>query len=280
MALKPMVAPEDYTKLPEPIQKEYVKSEDGTSYRLDVTPENGWALEDVGGLKNALASERTAHGNLKNQFKEYEGLDPKVAREALSKVKEIADFDPDKKLAAAKAEFEKQVETKYNSSLEQERKKFDEERATLQKNIQGLTTELDKAMIEESAIRALADAKGSVELLLPHVVKHAKRVVENGRSQVVILDDKGNVRVSPTPGNHGNMSLKELVEEMKSKDKYAPAFEAEASGSGAGGTSVEPRSTGNQIIITPEVAKDVVAYRRAAEAAEKQGKQLVIAGAS
>lgn len=95
---------------------------------------------------------------------------------------------------------------------------------------------LERYLVGEAAGAAIADAKGSRELLLP-IVKNQVRVIPDGEDFVVrVVDSDGDVRSN---GAGGWMGIKELVAEMKLNDIYARAFESES----PSGTGTKPGST-------------------------------------
>ena len=92
---------------------------------------------------------------------------------------------------------------------------------------------LERYLVGEAAGAAIADAKGSRELLLP-IVKERVRVVQDGEDFVVrVVDADGDFR---SDGAGGWMGIGALVAEMKTNERYARAFESEA----PGGTGIKP----------------------------------------
>lgn len=86
---------------------------------------------------------------------------------------------------------------------------------------------LSKHLISDAASRALAEAKGSIDLLLPHVLSQCKVVKEdNGNYSVTVLDAQGDSRFD---GSGGLMGVSGLVAEMKTQEKFGRAFESETS---------------------------------------------------
>jgi hypothetical protein len=84
---------------------------------------------------------------------------------------------------------------------------------------------LAKHLISDAASRALAEHKGSIDLLLPHVLSSCKMVrKENGDYDVAVLDAQGDARLDSTGGFLG---VSGLVAEMKTQDKFGRAFESE-----------------------------------------------------
>lgn len=101
-------------------------------------------------------------------------------------------------------------------------------------------TALSKHLISNVATLALAEAKGSVDLLLPHVKDNTKVVVaESGEYEVRVLDSAGEVRFN---GAGNPLTVGELVTSMKADEKFARAFESETPGGGGakpGSTSMK-----------------------------------------
>ncbi len=261
MALKAILDTVD--GLPADVAKEYTKSTDG-KFVLQVTPVNGFALENVDGLKTALGKERENVRQLTEASKAFEGLDAAKARDALTKVAEMANWTPEQKV-------KEQMEALKSQILDAAGK----EKATLQKKLDDLTKQLQNSLITSNAVQALAKhkAKGDGKLLLPHVERQVRMRETDSGFVVEVVDDNGNVRVN---GQGRNLTIEELVESMKKSDDFAPGFEGTgATGSGAsGGGSGKP---GQPFTLSSADAKDPGKYRAAKEAAAKAGQQLQIA---
>ncbi len=97
---------------------------------------------------------------------------------------------------------------------------------------------LSKHLISDAASRALAEHRGSIELLLPHVLSACKMVrKDNGDYGVTVLDAQGDARLDSAGGFLG---VGGLVAEMKTQEKFGVAFESETpGGSGAKPGSME-----------------------------------------
>lgn len=224
MALKAVLDKLD--GLPADVAKEYKQSADG-KFVLDVAPEGGMALENVTGLRNSLAATRTERDEATEALKPWKalGVDPTKAKEAITKVAEMANWTPEQKVQEQLKAREDQLAAKHKTELDPIRAERDQAIAQMQ-----------KMLVTSVATAALAAEKGSVELLLP-VIERQTRVRKVGERYVAeVLDEKGNARVSPTPGKDGDMTVGELVLELKKDARYARAFDGSgASGSGAGG---------------------------------------------
>ena len=98
---------------------------------------------------------------------------------------------------------------------------------------------LSRHLISDAASRALAEHKGSIDLLLPHVLASCKMVrKDNGDYAVTVLDAQGDARLDSAGGFLG---VGGLVAEMKVQDRFGRAFESEA----GNGTGARPGSMNN-----------------------------------
>lgn len=229
MAMAAMVAA--LTGIPQALQEHYKpQTVNGQQmFVLDVTPHEGWALEDVKGLKNSLSAARTERDTATEQLKAFKDLDPVKAREALTKVEEMKDWKPDQKVR-------EQIEARERQLLE----KHTNEIKSKDEAVTALTREVEELLIDSVATMAVTGAKGIPELLLPHI-KTQTRVKrgDNGKHTVEILDKDGKtVRLSPKSGSTSNMTIQELVEEMRGNKTFARCFDGtNATGSGANGAT-------------------------------------------
>lgn len=101
----------------------------------------------------------------------------------------------------------------------------------------GMLSTLNNHMVVGDAKAAIAEAKGSVPLLLPLIQSQCVVVPdEDGDYVVRVKDPDGTYRLDAA-GNP--LSIKGLVAEMKTKEEFARAFESES----RGGTGSIPGST-------------------------------------
>jgi hypothetical protein len=106
-------------------------------------------------------------------------------------------------------------------------------RSETQQELETMLGSLRKHMVSASALGVPVKHKGSPELLLPHVERHADVVKDdNGEYVVRVKDADGSVRLN---AQGDPMSIDDLVVEMKTKDAFARAFESEVPG-GTGST--------------------------------------------
>jgi len=98
-----------------------------------------------------------------------------------------------------------------------------------------LQGQLYKLLVENAAKDVLMSAKGSPDLLLPHIKANVKVVEEGDEFKVFVVDAAGDRRYSTVTGQP--MSLVELVEEMKRDARFGRAFDSEA----PVGSGMDPR---------------------------------------
>jgi len=245
--------------------------QDGTRYFLEVkatTLEDSdgskrtYALENITGLQNALGRLRTEVSQYQTKLSDYErryrDLDPEEARTAIEKVKQIGDARSDearhKELEAVRAS----VEAQYKKQM-----------AALEGVVQGAKEKVERysaylrrTRLEAAAAAAIEAERGSVALLLPHVVSRCRVVPDPSDPDnpelyaIEVVDAKGQPRYSCRAGaTSAPMSLGEYVSELKSQETYAVAFDgARAAGSGASGSSSTSRTAGRTIRASDRAA--------------------------
>lgn len=224
MALKAILTQEEHAGLSENLRGEYVER-DGKFY-ADIIPVDGYALEDITGLKTTLGKKQTELDKLKADVVKYKDIDPERARAALEELEELKKIDPEK-------EADKLANAKLEAAKSQLLKKHDEEKSGLQEKAEKYRAKIDKLLRDSVAVAAIAEHKGAVKLLLPHV-RNSTRVVEDGDDfRVEVIDAEGNVRIGDSKGSP--MTIAELVLEMRDSEEYGRAFEGEGrSGTGKG----------------------------------------------
>lgn len=99
---------------------------------------------------------------------------------------------------------------------------------------------LNRYLIGQAATAALASAKGSVELLVPHIKERVKVFQEGDDYVVRVVDAAGDAR---SDGKGGWMGVADLVAEMKASATYARAFESDV----ASGSGITPTAPGRPV---------------------------------
>lgn len=211
---------------------------------LNVTPTDGYELDNVQGLKTALGAERNNVAVLKEQIKPYEGLDATAARTAIERVAAFGDITPE---AAKKAVEDAARLSALDPAKEADRlagEKFEtlkgqltaqmnlrETELTTQVNghkatVESLTGQLQNLMAdsqiktEVAKANPLDDARDAVELL---VGKFVRTSMKDGKVVVEVLDTNGNPRIKDVAGTP--FTVADLVAEVR--EKSASLFKAE-----------------------------------------------------
>lgn len=252
----------------------YAKAPDGGGgdYMIQLSGlPDGWALENVAGLKASVSSARGERDAAQKQLKVYaddEGvfLDAKTARDALAKVGDLANMTPNDKAKAAQDAAIAQVTEKYEKQVKDGTARTE----TLQKA-------LEAAIIDASLTAAINAHGGNVELLRPALRPKLAMHEDDGTFTSRVLGDDGNPRLTMKTGSTDHMGVEEMVELTKSDPRYAPAF----SGSGASGTGAQNTQAGSAggtggHTISAADARDPAKYKAAKEAAAKVGGSLSV----
>ncbi len=252
---------------------EHYVEKDGKHF-LAVESIDGLELSDARGLKSALSKEKENGKVLKKSLETFGDLDPIKAREALSKMDEYLNWTPDDKTREANEAFE----TKITDKLEKERKKqtakFEEEQGKLTIRNKLLEGELHNTKINMAAHKAITDAGGVPDLLMHKVTSAMQIREENGKFEVVVVNEAGEPKLTSKPGEYGtNMTVDEFVAELKEVEVLAPAFKGSGA-TGGGATSSSSVTSSSAHTITEKEAADFPTYRRKRAAAEKAGVTL------
>jgi hypothetical protein len=157
----------------------------------------------------------------------FKGVDPARFREL-----EEAAAEAERKRAEASGDWkvrEQQLLTKSQQEID-----------AREGRIKSLSSALERRLVDAEATKAIADAKGSAKVLLPHIKSQVKVVEEEGEFVVHVVDAKGNQRIGDAKG--APMTIAQLVEEMKQDPDFALNFAG--SGSSGGGASKSTASGG------------------------------------
>lgn len=218
--------------------KEHYTEKDGKFY-LDVTKVDGLALENVDGLKSTVeklrASEknlqgelRTVEDNLRSHQDKFKGINPETAREALDKIDEIKNWDGETKVREAVQVAEQKLQAKLDEVVKQ----HGTEKETLQEELTSAQSQLQDAVVTSKIIEAISKEGGNVDVLMPHVKSQVNMTKDsNGRWKPEVVNANGNPRIGGTDGS--DMTIQQLVQEMKGQDTFAACFTgANSKGSG------------------------------------------------
>lgn len=239
MALKSIVESLD----DEALKPFYKQTEiDGKSvFLLDVESVGGFSLENVGGLKSALEKTKNEALTQKQALEAFKGLDAKSAREALKELEALrsGDNSPDK-IAESKI---KQLDAKHQEELSGVKSTAERYRGIL-----------DETLRKQVAAQHITANGGNADLLLPHVLSQTRVREVDGQFVVDVVNADGSVRIKDA---NSNMSIADLVGEMKASTTFGVAFNAPAtSGSGTktNGASSPAKSWSEATSVAEQVA--------------------------
>lgn len=210
---------------------------------LKVETVSGFSLENVEGLKSALGRERTRADRAEGKIKKFGDLDPDAARSAIDRVAELEAIDP-------KKEADKLAQAKIDAATKQLVDKHAADMASAGTRNEVLLGQVRSLLIDNVATVALAEHKGSVDLLLPHVQRHTRlKEVDGGKFLVEVIDKEGNPRIGDSKGTP--MTVGQLVAEMRQSDTFGRAFE----GTGQTGSGTPPNGGGGTTVAPAGVPK-------------------------
>lgn len=196
-------------------------------------------------------------------------------RSVRGKLKEIEpDYQALKEAEERRAEEKAKAEGDFKALLEQNAAKHQKALEERKAEIEALTKDLITEKITKTATAAIAKAKGSVAVLLPHVESTCRCVRgDDGSWRVEVLGKDGKPRLTPGKGND-LMSIDELIEEMKSSDDFSMCFEG--NGATGGGSTGTHGSGGSPIVLKGPDARDPNKYRAAKAEAGRRGTSVIL----
>jgi len=245
--LKAKVSGEEFNKLTELEKANYIQMQDGF-YMLQVEQSDGFALENITGLKKTVetlrAMEKTLKEELKHLKETYEGIDPEAAKNALNKYDEIKSWNADEKTKEVIANNKRELVKQHEIEIGKAKTELDDTR-----------NQLHEAIVTTKIVEALQTAQGNVELLTPHVKRFVRMTKgADGKFYPEVINDNGEPRIGDSKGSP--MTIPQLIEEMKSNRVYAPAFVgANSSGSGnaaSGSSASKSTSTVVKVIAASD----------------------------
>jgi len=210
----------------------YKPLESGEGYILNAEPSNGYAIENVDGLKTALGRERTDRKEFEKKYnslsKQFEGVDlesltkTQTEFEKLQKqYEELSKLDPESeaaKIAEAKIkEIEEKSSTKLTKQQKEWQKLHETEVGSRDTQISNLTSQLKNLMVDNTATNALAEAgivPEHLELILPKVTGAMRLEEDDGKLVPVVVDAEGHPRVR---SDGQNMTIADLIPEFQAK---------------------------------------------------------------
>lgn len=197
---------ETLNDVPEAYQSLYAESE--TGFVLDP----GLAEKlDVSGLTSALEKERNAAQAAEKELKLWRQLgdEPQVVIETHHDMQTAMTGFQDSKLLWQ--EKEHALNEEFNGALKEK-----------DDTIEALKASNEQFLITSKATEALLAAKGSPDLLMPHIRNAVMLVEEGGEAELRVIDTDGSFRLK---GEDTFMTLTDLVEELRASSIFARAFD-------------------------------------------------------
>jgi hypothetical protein len=250
--LQPLFATEDDVPESQTVtisRDDYALNETTGRYELQVTEANGFAFEDVSGMRTTLEKFKTDNKSLTTNGKAFAGLGRTVEEIQTA----LAELDT---LKATGGNVDEQVRS-VTAQLEAVKKAQTEEivKATdpFKRQLGMAHEQLGGALKTAKLTAAITEADGSIDLLLPMLERETKAdVADDGTMRVFIINpDDGTERVGK---NLEPMTFRELVVEKKADDKFSRAFNANGHSGGGGENNDQAGGTLTTGKITPEQA--------------------------
>lgn len=210
--------------------------QEGAAFVVADMPD-GWAIEDVAGLKSSVVTARKERDDAKKLAKAFEGIDPEKAGDAR---------DALEKLAAGTLRGSKEID-EYKASLEakfaNDRSKSEVEKAALLDQVKHLQT-----TGELSPIIAAKGGGDAIDAILTLAAAHIRyEQDDHGALKASLVSKDGSPLVTKKAGSADPMGFEEFVEQMREAPATRGLFRASATGGSGGGsqTGGSGRTAGN-----------------------------------
>jgi len=227
--------------------KAHYTQKDG-AFVLDVEAVEGFALEDVSGLRKVLDEVKAERTTLKGQLSD---LESELGRSKLSitELESTQDAKAKEKIAEYKQKYEAELKELHQKEMQ-----------TKDETITNLKQEVEGLRLDDVAKTELLNAgftKNGIELIMPVVKKSTKMVQAGDGHKVEIVNELGHVR----SGEGGrDMTMAELCAELAPKyPELVQGSGSNGAGAGAGGGSGAP-NVGGKIVPLSEMEKDPKAF--------------------
>ena len=257
--LKPIYETAD--QIPENLKEYYTDNEDG-GFILSVTPDGGYALENINGLKSTLGKLKERAATAETGLKQYSSLGLSAADVAEA----VEELNSLKMSQGEESEAIQRMKQELENIKRSARENTEKAVAPVQTLADSRMEQIKELLIDSKLQTAIVNAGGNPRLLMPILKNEVNaKTDENGKVIVEIVDADGTPRV--TGKDLTPMGFDELVAERKNDAELAVAFKA--NGQSGGGTT--PDSTTSQSNTTREYTPEEVAsmtlneYRKARE---------------
>ncbi len=259
----------DINTVPEALRPSY--KEDNGKFVLQVRKVDGFALENITGLTNALAAERTLKAQAEAALQPFKDIDPATARQAIAAISQYGDITPDK-AKQFKTDFErlsaidpsKQADVlageKIEAAVNAVKGEYGTRETQYQGQIEALTGVADKLKGQLRTLMVGNVVKGEIGKLGPVpgnelaiellAERQIKTVEKDGQFEVQVLDAAGNPRVKLEGSTLVPFTVSDLMAEIKqtspglfaAENKGGIGITPGSSASRPGGTTSNPWS--------------------------------------
>jgi hypothetical protein len=210
-------------ELPEALRA--TAKEQGGKWHVSALPA-GFGVENIQGLKNALADERTARKAAETVAKRWselpEDAEPVEVKKAFDALK-AGTLKSSKDIEDYKAALEGKMAAQIKAATDAKAK---------------ADAQLAKMLVDGQLTQALAaHGFGRNAALMTPMLREKISVEDSGDSKRVVLkDEQGRVLISKKPGNNDPMDIAEFVAGLRDQPEFKPLCETKATG-GTGGAS-------------------------------------------
>lgn len=276
MALKAVLTATEFAALSEPLREHYAGADHDT-YVLDADIDSH---PKVSGLKSAYEKAKKAKKDGDDEFRKLRDqigdMDPEKAREALTRVQEMAD----KKLLD-EGKVDELIKARTDAMAKAhaaEKAAYDQRVRDLEQTNHSLDTELTSRILNGSIVEQAIKSSVKKEYL-DDVLYRLKEGKGTDGVKWTLNDERQVVAMQGDALKYGKdaqpMTIGEGIEMLR---KSAPAFFEPSSGGGA--SNNYSRADGQPYAISESDAGDIGKWRAAKAAADKAGQQLTIVKAS
>lgn len=212
-------------------EQELYKQVDG-GYSLDVEPVDGWDVQNVSNLRNALGKLKGDYEQAKTTLKSFGELDPKDVIRKLERYEKIKDMNPEKQKKELANDIRADIENQYKDKLSQADQKMQNLAGHLKKAAMGdIYALIAKEGGNPTIAKALVSQFADVEI--GDNGYRLKILGENGKERFKISDNGDAVAFTP----------EDLVKDLQNHPDYGIIFPSQAK-SGSGGQSSYKGGTG------------------------------------
>ena len=214
-----------------------------TFYLLNAKPVDGYSLDNVVKLKEALQNERAAKVSDVKQAKndlieQYGGLTPQKVKDVIEQNKVFSESNSDEKYQEALKQNKKSLEEKYEKIITE-----------INDQVTVLKTQRNEAILDSEVDRVLSEydyvIDNGAKLVRPHIMSQLEVLEVDNKAVPVVINKKDGQkipRLSLKQGDSGNMSIAELVE-IEANETFSGVFKG--SGSSGGIKASTKTETGN-----------------------------------